>query len=79
MSRFRLEIFQALRDLIILLSPQFKRNVKAATPSLFEEPFQAKKLRNELSELRSSRLSDVASVYGRFSYTESVKYQTAKI
>ncbi|GJL56656.1 MAG: hypothetical protein NPIRA02_37880 [Nitrospirales bacterium] len=57
MSKFRLEMSQAVRDLLIHLPPQFKRKVKTALQSLSEDPYQAKALRDELEGLRSFRVA----------------------
>lgn len=48
---------QAVRDLITHLPPQFKGKVNAALHSLAENPCQAKKLKNELTGLRSFRVA----------------------
>ena len=57
MSKYRLEMSQAVRDLIIHLPSQFKRKVKAALQSLSEDPYQAKELKDELEGLRSFRVA----------------------
>jgi len=57
MSKYRLAISQAVRDIIIHLPPQFKRKVKAALQALSEDPYQAKKLKDELAGLRSFRVT----------------------
>ena len=53
MIRFRLDMAQAVRDLLIHLSPSLKRKVKAAFHSLAENPYQAKALKDDLVGLRS--------------------------
>ena len=57
MTRFRLDMAQAVRDLIIHLPPSLKRKLKAALHSLAENPYQAKALKDDLVGLRSYRLA----------------------
>lgn len=57
MTRFRLNIVQAVREIIIHLPPSFKHKVKTALHSLAENPYQAKALRDDLAGLRSYRLA----------------------
>jgi len=57
MTRFRLNIVQAVREMIIHLPPSFKHKVKAALQSLAENPYHAKALRDDLAGLRSYRLA----------------------
>ena len=57
MTRFRLNMAQAVRDLLIHLPPSLKRKVKAALHSLAENPYQAKALKDDLVGLRSYRLA----------------------
>ncbi|MDH5701066.1 MAG: hypothetical protein OEZ41_14020 [Nitrospirota bacterium] len=47
MTRFRLNIAQAVRDLLIHLPQSLKRKVKAALHSLAENPSQAKALKDD--------------------------------
>jgi mRNA-degrading endonuclease RelE of RelBE toxin-antitoxin system len=56
MKRFRLEMAQAVRDLLIHLPPPLKRKVKLAFQALAEDPYQAKPLKDELAGLRSFRV-----------------------
>lgn len=56
MIRYRVEMAQAVRDLIPHLPPELKRKVKAALRSLAEDPYQAKELKEELTGLRSYRI-----------------------
>ncbi len=57
MTRFRLDMAQAVRDLLIHLPPSLKRKVKAAFHSLAENPYQAKALKDDLVRLRSFRVA----------------------
>jgi mRNA-degrading endonuclease RelE of RelBE toxin-antitoxin system len=57
MRRFRLNIVQAVREVIIHLPPSIKHKVKTALHSLAENPYQAKVLRDDLVGLRSYRLA----------------------
>jgi hypothetical protein len=57
MTRLRLDMAQAVRDLLIHLPPSLKRKVKAALHSLAENPYQAKALRDDLIGLRIYRLA----------------------
>ena len=57
MTRFSLDMSQAVRDLLIHLPPSLKRKVKAALHSLAENPYQAKALKDDLDGLRSYRLA----------------------
>ena len=52
MTRFRLDMVQSVRDLLIHLPPSFKRKVKAALYSLADNPYQAKALKDDLVGLR---------------------------
>jgi len=56
MKRFRLDMAQAVRDLLIHLPPPLKRKVKLAFQALAEDPYQAKPLKDELAGLRSFRV-----------------------
>ena len=56
MKRFRLDMAQAVRDLLIHLPPPLKRKVKAALHSLAANPYQAKALKDDLVGLRSFRV-----------------------
>ena len=53
MKRFRLDMAQAVRDLLIHLPPPLKHKVKLAFQALAEDPYQAKPLKDELAGLRS--------------------------
>lgn len=57
MTRFRLNIVQAVREIIIHLPPSLKHKVKTALHSLAENPYQAKALKEDLAGLRSYRLA----------------------
>ena len=54
MTRFRLVMAQAVRDLLIHLPPSLKRKVKTALHSLAlaENPYQEKALKDDLDGLR---------------------------
>jgi len=56
MKWYRLDIAQAVRDLLIHLPPNLKRKMKAALQTLAENPYQAKALRDDLAGLRSYRV-----------------------
>ena len=57
MTRFRLGMAQAVRDLLIRLPPSLKHKVKAALHSLADNPYQAKALKDDLVGLRSFRVA----------------------
>jgi len=57
MTRFRLDMAQGVRNLLIRLPPSLKGKVKAALHSLAENPYQAKALKDDLVELRSFRVA----------------------
>jgi len=57
MTKFRLDIVQAVREIIIHLPPSLKHKVKTALHSLAENPYQAKALKDDLTGLRSYRLA----------------------
>jgi mRNA-degrading endonuclease RelE of RelBE toxin-antitoxin system len=57
MKRFRLDMAQAVRDLLIPLPPSLKRKVKATLRSLAENPYQAKALKDDLVGLHSFRMA----------------------
>lgn len=59
MTRFRLVMAQAVRDLLIHLPPSLKRKVKTALHSLAlaENPYQEKALKDDLDGLRNYRLA----------------------
>ena len=56
MKRFRLDMAQAVRGLLIHLPPPLKHKVKRALRSLAENPYQAKALKDDLAGLRSFRV-----------------------
>jgi mRNA-degrading endonuclease RelE of RelBE toxin-antitoxin system len=56
MKRFRLDMAQAVRDLLIHLPPPLKHKVKLAFLTLAENPYQAKAIKDELEGLRSFRV-----------------------
>jgi mRNA-degrading endonuclease RelE of RelBE toxin-antitoxin system len=56
MKRLRLDMAQAVRDLLIHLPPPMKRKVTLAIQALAEDPEQAKPLKDELAGLRSFRV-----------------------
>jgi mRNA-degrading endonuclease RelE of RelBE toxin-antitoxin system len=56
MKRFRLDMAQAVADLLIHLPPPLKRKVTLAFHALAEDPYQAKPLKDELAGLRSFRV-----------------------
>lgn len=57
MTKFRLDIVQAVREIIIHLPSSLKHKVKTALYSLAENPYQAKALKDDLTGLRSYRLA----------------------
>ncbi len=57
MTRFRLGMAQAVRDLLIRLPPSLKHKVTAALHSLADNPYQAKALKDDLVGLRSFRVA----------------------
>jgi mRNA-degrading endonuclease RelE of RelBE toxin-antitoxin system len=57
MTRFRLDIVRAVRDLLIHLPPSLKHKVKVSLQSLADNPCQAKALKDDLAGLRSFRVA----------------------
>jgi mRNA-degrading endonuclease RelE of RelBE toxin-antitoxin system len=57
MTPFRLNIVQAVRDVLVHLPPSLKHKVKTALHALAENPYQAKTLKDDLAGLRSYRLA----------------------
>src|SRR5688572_10711342 len=58
MTLYRLEMSQAVRNLISHLPPELKRKVRAAFRALAADPYQAKELKDELIGLRSYRFGN---------------------
>jgi mRNA interferase RelE/StbE len=56
MSRYRVEMSRAVREIITHLPPELKQKVKNALRSLAKDPYQAKELKEELVGLRSHRI-----------------------
>ena len=63
MTRYRIEMSQAVRDLVPHLPPQLKRKVKAALRSIAEDPYRAKELKEELAGLRSYPIGRARLIY----------------
>jgi mRNA-degrading endonuclease RelE of RelBE toxin-antitoxin system len=63
MIRYRLEMSQAVRNLITHLPPELKRKVRNAFRAIAADPHQAKELKDELAGLRSYRLGNARIVF----------------
>ena len=63
MIRRRLEMSQAVRNLITHLPPELKRKVRTAFRAIAADPHQAKELKDELVGLRSYRLGNARIVF----------------
>jgi mRNA-degrading endonuclease RelE of RelBE toxin-antitoxin system len=63
MTLHRLEVSQAVRNLITHLPPELKRKVKAAFRAIAADPYQAKELKDELVGLRSYRLGTARIIF----------------
>ena len=63
MTRYRIEMSQAVRDLIPHLPPQLKRKVKAVLRSLADDPYRAKELKEELAGLKSYPVAKARLIY----------------
>src|SRR5712692_8349366 len=63
MTRYRIEMSQAVRDLVPHLPPQLKRKVKAALRSIADDPYRAKELKEELAGLRSYPVAKARLIY----------------
>jgi mRNA-degrading endonuclease RelE of RelBE toxin-antitoxin system len=63
MTRYRIEMPQAMRDLVRHLPPELKRKFKAALRLIADDPHRAKELKHELTELRSYRVAKARVVY----------------
>ena len=59
----RLEMSQAVRNLITHLPPELKRKVRAAFRAITADPYQAKELKDELAGLRSYRLGNARIIF----------------
>ena len=63
MTLYRLEMSQAVRNLITHFPPELKRKVKTAFRAIAVDPYQAKELKEELIGLRSYRLGKVRIIF----------------
>lgn len=63
MTRYRINMSQAVRDLVPHLPPELKRKVKAALRSIADDPYQAKELKEELAGLRSYHIAKARLIY----------------
>ena len=63
MTVYRLEMSQAVRNLIMHLPPELKRRVRAAFRAIAADPYQAKELKDELVGLRSYRLGNARIIF----------------
>ena len=63
MTLYRLEMSQAVRNLITHLPPELKRKVRTAFRAIAADPHQAKELKDELIGLRSYRLGNARIVF----------------
>lgn len=63
MTRHRIILSTAVRELVRHLPPQLKRKVKAALRSIADNPHQAKELKEELAGLTSYRVAKARVIY----------------
>lgn len=63
MTVYRLEMSQAVRNLITHLPPELKGKVRAAFRAIAADPYQAKELKDELVGLRSYRLGNARIIF----------------
>src|ERR1041384_5817191 len=63
MIRYRLEMSQAVRNLITHLPPELKRKVRTAFRAIAADLHQAKELKDELTGLRSYRLGNARIIF----------------
>lgn len=63
MTPRRLEMSQAVRNLVTHLPPELKRKVRAAFRAIAADPYQAKELKDELVGLRSYRLGSARIIF----------------
>ena len=63
MIRYRIEMSQAVRNLVPHLPPQLKRKVKAALRSIADDPYLGKELKEELAGLRSYPIARARLIY----------------
>lgn len=63
MTRYRIEMAKAVRDLVPHLPPELRRKVKAALRSVADDPYRARELRDELAGLRSYRIARARLIY----------------
>jgi mRNA interferase RelE/StbE len=60
---YKLVVPQDVRELIRTMHPSLKKKVKASLKIILSEPSSGKALMNELSELRSFRVSSFRIIY----------------
>ena len=63
MTHYRLEMSQAVRNLITHLPPELKRKVRTAFRAIAADPHQAKELKDDLVGLRSYRLGNARIIF----------------
>ena len=63
MIQRRLEMSQAVRNLITHLPPELKRKVRTAFRAIAADPHQAKELKDELVGLRSYRMGNARIIF----------------
>ncbi len=63
MIRYRLEMSQAVRNLITHLPPELKRKVRTAFRAIAADPHYAKELKDEFVGLRSYRLGNARIIF----------------
>src|SRR5262245_16921486 len=63
MTLRRLEMSQAVRNLITHLPPELKRKVRAAFRAIAADPYKAKELKDELVGLRSYWLGNARIIF----------------
>jgi mRNA-degrading endonuclease RelE of RelBE toxin-antitoxin system len=63
MTLYRLEMSQAVRNLITHLPPELKRKVRTAFRAIAANSDQAKELKNDLVGLRSYRLGNARIIF----------------
>ncbi|HXG21734.1 MAG TPA: type II toxin-antitoxin system RelE/ParE family toxin [Methylomirabilota bacterium] len=63
MTLYRLEMSQAVRNLITHLPPELKRKVRVAFRAIAADPYQAKELKDDLVGLRSYRLGNARIIF----------------
>jgi mRNA interferase RelE/StbE len=79
MVRYRVELTQAVRDIVRHLPPQLKQRVKAAVRVIAQDPLQAKALKDELAGLYSYRIGRMRLIFRIVPILSTLESEDARI